>query len=804
MKKPLSVSTLMSLLLLVIFCAVAARPLSSGPDKAPGPDKTLSPYFLVKTDDPEKDLMPLKSTRADVKIAGVVAEVKITQVYKNQGKKTLEAIYVFPASTRAAVHAMRMTVGERVVEAQIMERQKARETYEQAIKEGKTTSLLEQQRPNVFQMNLANILPGDEVKVELNYMELLEPEDQIYEFVFPTVVGPRYSNMKAEGAPATERWVKNPYLHQGEAPPFSYDLAVEINSGLPISKLSSPSHEVEIKYPNPNSARVSLKDPATGGTKDFVLRYALAGDKIHSGLLLYPGKEENFFLLMLEPPARVKPEAVVKREYIFIVDISGSMHGFPLDISKALMGDIINGLKPHDYFNVLLFEGAPEVLSASGSLAATPENKKKAVGFIKGQSGGGGTEILTALKQALNLPRTPDTSRIVVVATDGYVHVEPQTFELIRENLGKANLFAFGIGTAVNRHIIEGMARAGQGEPFVVLNPGEAPKQAAKFRRYIESPVLNNIKVSFEGFDAVDLEPPALPDLFAQRPLTLLGKYKGNPAGAIVVTGKTAKGNFKQELKVTPEQASPDNAALRLLWARHRLMRLADRHSLERGKDEARIKEITGLGLKYSLMSPFTSFVAVDHVKRADGKVETVKQPLPLPEGVSDLAVGGGVGGGYRAKAMMPYSMGSSADSGMRGRPERFALLPAKPGTAQEPTAPPPVAPARKGVKITIQVTQVQGPLDQKAIKEALEAELSKLTACCEDALKTGIKLPAAVTLNFKIGLGGQVSGPVLPKLPLGYEVLTKCLSQAVQGITFPDPGKKTAEVTVNLVLDVK
>ncbi len=800
MKKLLSFSGLMSLLLLLMFITTAARPLGSGPERAPGPDKTLSPYFLVKTEDPEKDLLPLKATRADVKITGVVAAVKITQVYKNQGKKALEAIYVFPASTRAAVHAMRMTVGQRVIEAQIMERQKARETYEQAKQEGKTTSLLEQQRPNVFQMNVANILPGDEVKVELQYQELLEPEDQVYEFVFPTVVGPRYSNMSAAGAPDTERWVKNPYLHEGQAPPFSYDLTVEVNSGLPIAKLASPSHDIEVKYPSPNAARISLKDPATAGAKDFVLRYTLAGDRINSGLLLYPGKDENFFLLMMEPPARVQPDAVVRREYIFIVDISGSMHGFPLDTSKALIADIVNGLKPQDFFNVLLFEGAPEVLSASGSLAATPENKQKAVGFIHGQTGGGGTEILTALKQALNLPRTQDTSRIVVVATDGYVHVEPQTFDLIRQNLGAANLFPFGIGTSVNRHLIEGMARAGQGEPFVVLNPGEAPKQAARFRRYIESPVLTNIRVSYEGFDAAEMEPPSLPDLFAQRPLTLLGKYRGNPTGAIVVTGKTAKGDFEQKIKVAPDQASPDHAALRVLWARHRLMRLADQGLLERGKNEDRIKEITALGLKYSLMSPYTSFVAVDQVKRSDGKVVTVKQPLPLPEGVSDLAVGGGAPGG-RAKLMALAPSPGRADMAGRTSPERFVTaLPASPA---EPGKGAP-APAGPTVKVSIQVSQVKGRLDKKAIKEALEAELPRLTACCQEALKTGVKLPAAVTLTFDIGAGGKVSGPVLPKLPLGYEALTKCLSEAVQSIAFPDPGEKVVKVTVKLLLEAK
>ena len=226
-------------------------------------------------------------------------------------------------------------------------------------------------------------------------------------------------------------------------------------------------------------------------------------------------------------------------------------------------------------------------------------------------------------------------------------------------------------------------------------------------------------------------------------------------------------------------------------------MRLADLNSLDRQKDQARIKEITALGLKYSLMSPFTSFVAVDQVKRADGKVETVTQPLPLPEGVSDLAVGGS-GRGLRAKAMMPSHMASSADMPVRRSPERsVTMLPSDSGGPQKPTPAP-------GVKVSIQVEQVKGPLNQKAIKEALEADLPKLTSCCQATLKTGIKLPAAVTLTFKIGKGGKVSGPVLPKLPLGYEALTKCLSQVIEDITFPDPGKKTAAVTVKLVLEVK
>ena len=302
------------------------------------------------------------------------------------------------------------------------------------------------------------------------------------------------------------------------------------------------------------------------------------------------------------------------------------------------MRDIIKGLQPRDFINVLLFESGSSVLSESGSLPATEANLEKALAFIQAQPGGGGTNIGAAFRRALALPRTAGVSRIVVVATDGYVHVENEVFDLIRHNLGQANLFPFGIGTAVNRHLIEGMARAGMGEPFVVLNQQEAVKQAARFKDYIAKPVLTDIKVKFNGFAAKDVEPQALPDLFALRPLTLLGKYTGRPEGEIVITGKTAQGPFEQSIKVTPGAASPENSALRQLWARQRVLRLVD----SGGEREGKVKdEVTRLGLTYSLMTPFTSFVAVDQVKRADGRVETVKQPLPLPQGVSDLAVGG-------------------------------------------------------------------------------------------------------------------------------------------------------------------
>lgn len=795
--------TLGAILVLLLGCltATASRPLSeTGTSAQSDPDKTLSPYFMVVSDDPEKDVMPLKSTQADVKIAGTVAEVKITQVYRNTGKKTLEAIYVFPGSSRAAVHAMRMTIGERVIVAEIMERQKARETYETAKKEGKTTSLLEQHRPNVFQMNVANILPNDEIKVELSYMELLQPEDKVYEFVYPTVVGPRYTTKTATGALETDKWVKNPYLHEGQPPPYTFGLNVELLSPVPIDKLASPSHEVEISYSGKTAAKIKIKDEQTAGNKDFVLRYGLAGGKIESGLLLYPGQEENFFLLMMEPPAKVASQAVLPREYIFIVDVSGSMYGFPLETAKALMQDIIKGLTPKDFMNVILFAGGSAILAPSGSLPATEANKQKALDFIKAQSGGGGTNIVPAMQQAMALPRTPGVSRIVTVATDGYVDVEPQVFQLIRDNLGAANLFAFGIGTSVNRHLIEGMARAGMGESFVVLNRGEAAKQAARFHNYIANPVLTDIKVSFEGFQVYDVEPKAVPDLFALRPLTILGKYRGSPAGAIVVAGKTAQGSFASKINLAEATASPDNAALRFLWARQRIMNLVDFASLERDNQEV-VKEVTALGLKYSLMTPYTSFVAVDKLKRADGQLVTVKQPLPMPEGVSDLAIGQAVPAPAQWGGTQAFQKGLVPEVAMIRKSK--ATKPSH-DVAGGSASPGGATASETSVTVTIQDVQTKGDLSLAAVKQVLENEVAKLERCCQDCAKSGFMLPSTITLVFTVGTDGKAGADPIGKPPLASQGLESCLAKAFRGLQFPSSQKASTQVTVTLALKVK
>ena len=602
--------------------------------------KTLSPYFFIETGDPSVDHFPLKNTRVHVNINGVLADVVITQKYTNDGTRPINARYIFPASTRAAVHGMTLKIGEHIIRAKVKERNLAQKEFNTAKKQGKSASLLKQQRPNVFSMNVANIMPKDTVEIELRYTELLVPTNGIYEFIYPTVVGPRYSSQGEADSPETDRWLKNPYLAEGSAPGTEFNIALSISTGIPLQEVVCPSHETEISWESKSVARILMaKSEKSAGNRDFILNYRLTGNAIQSGLMLYSGEDENFFLLLVQPPEQVRPADIPPREYIFVVDISGSMNGFPLKTAKKLLKNLIGHLRASDKFNVVLFAGGSKVM-APASVPASGKNILSALRLIDRQQGGGGTELSSALKKALSLPKDEAYSRTILIITDGYISAEKDVFHLIQQNLNRTNVFSFGIGSSVNRYLIEGMARAGQGEPFVVTKPGQAPGAAERFRNYVQSPVLTRIAVKYDGFETYDMEPPAIPDLFAQRPVMVFGKWRKKPKGVIKLTGAGGSGEFHQTFNVSEIQPLELNSALRYLWARTRIGRLSD-FNFDKNNHENKA-QITSLGLTYNLLTAYTSFVAVqEFVRNPEAPAKDVHQPLPLPLNVSNLAVGG-------------------------------------------------------------------------------------------------------------------------------------------------------------------
>ena len=670
-------------------------------------DKLLAPYFIIQGSGDEGaavERFPLKSTDVVTNINGLIAETYVTQIYVNEGDVPINASYVFPTSSGVSVHGMKMIIGNEMITAQIKEKEEAKVEYEEAKSEGKSASLMEQKRPNVFTMDVANIMPGDTVSIELHYTELLAPVENVYEFIFPTVVGPRYAppeessgedgdasgeNGEPDGSSVSERdgepdgssvsggdsanagngisvgngsgtgsglseddsWIVSPYLADGATPPEDYNITVNLSTGVPIADITSKTHAIKVNKTDSSTAQITLANPADyAGNRDFILKYKLTGESIQSGLVLAGGhgnngsfKEEQFFMLTIQPPERFEPEDIPPREYIFVLDVSGSMFGYPLDTAKELIHDLVADLKETDTFNLILFANDTMLLSPR-SLPATAANIKTATKLIDEQEGGGGTSLLPALEDAIAVPKSEDIARSIVIITDGYISNESEVISCITDNMDSASFFSFGIGSSVNDYLIKQVAGCGLGESFIVTDKEDAEESAENFRTYIEAPLLTDISITYKGFEVYDVEPAVPSILYASQPIVLFGKWRGKPGGTITVTGKAGGEEYVQEIPVGNVTVDMESEAIRYLWARTHLDRIAGYGSVR--NDESVKEEITQLGLEYNMITPYTSFIAVSEIIRnTDGDSKDVDQALPLPQRVSNLAVGGG----YRA-----------------------------------------------------------------------------------------------------------------------------------------------------------
>jgi Ca-activated chloride channel family protein len=309
--------------------------------------KTESPYLQINQKDA---LIPLQQSKTTVNITGTIAHVRLTQVYQNEGTTSIEAKYMFPMALEAAVNDMKMTIGDRVTQAKIFEKKQAEKIYQDAVAIGKRAAKLNQTKPNVFQMKVGNIMPGDQITIDVYYTEMLTPKNGEYQFVAPGVVGPRFTGENT----SNETAFRQPYTKKGIADTFDFDLQVTLNAGMIIQHINSQSHKINVTHPQQHTAAIFLsKNNENPANRDFILNYSLRGNAISSGLLLYEHNDEKFFAYMMEPPAKVTSNQITAREYLFIVDVSGSMNGYPLDVSKDLMRNLLCGLNLQDTFNVL-------------------------------------------------------------------------------------------------------------------------------------------------------------------------------------------------------------------------------------------------------------------------------------------------------------------------------------------------------------------------------------------------------------------------------------------------------------------
>src|SRR5690349_14942666 len=600
-----------------------------------------------------KAVCPLKHTDVKAQISGFLSRVTVTQEFENPFKEKVEAVYTFPLPQNAAVDDMTMLVGDRTVRGKILRREEAQAVYEAAKNNGQTASLLEQERPNIFTQSVANILPGEQIKITISYVETLKYEDGSYEFVFPMVVGPRYVPGNATGAqgngfaPDTDRVPDASRITPKPPPPgmrAGHDISIDVllDAGVPIDAINAKTHDVLLDRPDIRHAHVSLKDEETIPNKDFILRYDVAGQKISDALLTHSTGHSGFFTLILQPPERVTVEDVTPKELVFVLDTSGSMSGFPIEKAKETMKLALDNLYPYDTFNLITFSGDEHILFPE-PVPATKENLAKAQAFLESRQGSGGTEMMKAIKASMDPTDNQDHVRIVCFMTDGYVGNDMEIIGEVQKH-PNARVFAFGIGGSVNRFLLDNMAKYGRGEvEYVGLND-DGSAAAKRFHERIRNPLLTDITVDWNGMAVSDVYPKTIPDLFGAKPVILSGKYSGTGKGVIRLKGKMSGRDFVREIPVD-FSSTEQHDVLATLWARNRVDDLMsqDFNGAQLGtmKDDVR-QSITQLGLDYRLMTQFTSFVAVEEMIVTDGgQPRRVDVPVEVPEGVNRDAIFG-------------------------------------------------------------------------------------------------------------------------------------------------------------------
>lgn len=585
--------------------------------------------------------VPLKHTDVRARVSGYIATVEVTQEFHNPFGEKIEAVYVFPLPQNSAVNEFLMTVGERTIRGIIREREEAKRIYAAAKQQGYVASLLTQERPNIFMQKVANIEPGEDIDVNIKYFNTLAYVDGSYEFVFPMVVGPRFNPPgMADGVGAVAsgkagisgQKTEVQYLKPHQRSGHDISLTVEIDAGVEIEEISSPTHVIEVERDASEFAAVRLSELDNIPNKDFVLRYKVAGDAVKSTLLTHRDERGGFFTLMLFPPDDLSALRRQPTEMIFVLDCSGSMSGAPIAKAKAAMERALKRLGPDDTFQVIRFSNNASQLGPAPILA-TAKNVRRGLDYVRSLSGNGGTMMIEGIKAALDFPHDRERLRLVSFMTDGYIGNEAQIFGEIYQRLGDARIFSFGVGTSVNRHLLEGMARLGNGAVAYVGLDDSAGEAVDLFYKRISRPAMTDLQIDWGGMQVSDVYPRQIPDLFVGRPVVLTGRFEGDGWADIRIRGRCGGETREIALSADLDDESATHVGIPSVWARTQIRHLADRMTYN--DDHELPLQIREVAFEYNLMSKYTSFVAVDSKTVTAGEHGvSLAVPVPMPVGV--------------------------------------------------------------------------------------------------------------------------------------------------------------------------
>lgn len=770
---------------------------SSVAERIGGDDGWDRSTLRVRNDDGVWEL-PLRKSSFETLVVGTVAETTVTQVFANPFEEPIEAVYAFPLHEQAAVDDYWIHIGERSLHGEMHRREKAKKIYRDAKASGRRAGLLEQERPNVFTQSVANILPGEAIRVEMHVVQPVTLEAGTNTLTLPTVVGPRFIPGTPIGrsgvgvvedtdqVPDASR-VTPPILEPRDNECALLEVSVDIETGARVRGLTSTHHAVTENSAN-GVTTVELARGYSVANRDFEISWALPSDHTDAVLLTQPEEGGGgAFTLTLIPPADVDPDEVVPRDLIFVVDNSGSMSGTPIQTAKAVMREAIASMNPDDRFTVLRFSEKASALSR-GLLTNTEANRQRGLDYVDAMQGMGGTHMEAGIEAALKLGQSKGRVPMVLLLTDGYIGHEGNIFALVAKKVGNARIFGLGVGDAPNRHLLDGLSKMGRGAVGYVANGEPVEDTVARFYRRISSPALSDIQIDWGDLPVDDVVPGRFPDLFVGQPLVVYGRFDRDAAGTILVRGR--QGGEKVSLRFDVDLSDgASGTGLRSMWARTRIEELLRDRSVYRMKPaglKRRKEAATKLALAYRVLTEYTAFVAVDSEVATKDEARTAAVPVepvrgmslppatgPRPRRGASYGVGGlglvgkasgGAVGGTPSGSVAGYGRGSG--TGFAGRGKRVP-------------------------RVKMAKANVTGSLDKTIIRRVIRRHTNAFRACYEPVLKEDSKASFRVVVGFVIDANGNATAV----LEWSDEPTTKaekafdsCLSEVMAKVRFPKP----------------
>lgn len=601
-------------------------------------------FGLMVVPDRLASALPLEKTEVTGTLAGLTASVTVRQYFSNPLLSSADLEYIFPLQEEAAIVDFAIQIGTRRIKGEVKELEQAREAYEEARHQGKHSALLESRRRNLFAVHIANVQPGESIQAMIQYHQPLLFRDGEVEFVFPMGLTPRYHSPghleEAEG-------VNPPIALPGE-PVGPIDLDLTVDPGLKSKQPTSPSHALQVSTVDENKYKVKFANKEIPD-HDFVLRVPLPGQDVH-GLARCGQDQSGEFLLVNWLPPAVEPAAPPPpREFVFVLDRSGSMSGQPILQARNALRACLRILESKDTFRILLFDDRLEWYRQSATRVSQKEIEKVDA-FLESVEGRGGTEILQAIDAALDLPPDPQRMRLVLFLTDGAVSAEERALVSVRKKATQTRIFTFGIGPSVNRSLLTNLSRIGRGEAEFLQLDEDIEGAILRFQDKVSFPILTDLQLHWQNCTVWDTYPSILPDLYAGQPLQLSARLKRDQNGPARLALSGNRAGLPELFELNLPSPDPSAVDVRWTWARARVDDLIEQSASGRELAHQARQEIISLALEYHLLTPYTAFVAIDsEAVNSTGQSLSLLIAQPLPKGL-DIE-------GFFPTGLVSYSM---------------------------------------------------------------------------------------------------------------------------------------------------